>query len=112
MSWPTIDPGKMIHWGTILQQIASSDISGSTVVWTPLLSTWAEIDPVRGTDVINSGQITTQLFLTVKIRWQAGPRANMRWQGLNGTYVIQSIENPGERNILLVLNCLALGANQ
>lgn len=112
MTWPSIDPGEMVHRITILQQVRSSDISGTTVVWAPLLSTWAKIVPVKGTDVIKSGQITTQLFLTTTIFWQAGILPNMRVQSLHGTHEIQSIENPGERNILLVLNCLGLGANQ
>jgi SPP1 family predicted phage head-tail adaptor len=110
--WPQIDPGQMVHQVTILKQQQSSDISGTTTIWVPFVSTWAQIDPVRGTDVLRSGQATTQLFLTIKIRWQAGVLPSMRVQSLNGTYVIQAIENPGERNVILVLTCLGLGANQ
>jgi SPP1 family predicted phage head-tail adaptor len=112
MSWPSIDPGKLAHQITILQQTRSSDVSGTVAVWTPLLTTYAAIEPVRGTDIIRSGQATTQLFLTVTIRWQPSIQPNMRVQSNSGTYVIQSIENPGERNILLILNCLGLGANE
>ena len=112
MPWPSIDPGKLVQQITILQQTQSSDISGTVAVWTPLRTTYAAIEPVRGTDVIRSGQATTQLFLTVTIRWQLGVQPNMRVQSNSGTYVIQSIENPGERNILLILNCLGLGANE
>lgn len=102
----------MVHQVVILQQQASSDISGATTIWVPFVRTWAQIDPVRGTDVLKAGQDTTQLFLTIKIRWQSGIVPNMRVQSLNGTYVIQAIENPGERNVILVLTCLGLGANQ
>lgn len=109
--WPKIDPGQMVHQITILQQQVGTDISGAIVTWVPLVVAWAQIDPVRGTDVIKSGQDTTQLFLTVRIRWQSGILPNMRVQTLNGTYVIQAVENPGERNVILILNCLALGAN-
>lgn len=110
--WPAVNPGELVHWVTIQHQVQSSDISGTTVIWSPLVSTWAKIDPVRGSDVLRSGQATTQLFLAVTIRWQSGILPNQRVQAKNGTYVIQAIENPGERNILLVLNCLGLGANQ
>jgi SPP1 family predicted phage head-tail adaptor len=102
----------MVHWIALLQQSASSDISGTTVTWMPFLSTWAKIEPVRGTDVIKSGQITTQLYLTITMRWQTGILPNMRVQARHGTYVIQSVENPGERDVLLILNCVGLGANQ
>jgi head-tail adaptor len=111
--WPKIDPGEMIHQVTILQQQTAQDISGSGVQWVPFLTgVWAKIKPVRGTDVVKSGQDTTKLFLFVTIFWQPGIVPNMRVQSLNGTYVIQAIENPLERNILLVLTCLGLGANQ
>jgi SPP1 family predicted phage head-tail adaptor len=111
-SWPSIDPGKMVHQITLLQQQTVTDISGTTIRWVPFVRTWAQIDPVKGSDVLRSGQATTQLFLTVKIRWQTGVLPNMRVQSLNGTYVIQAIENPGERNVILILNCLALALNQ
>ena len=110
--WPSIDPGRMIHRVTLLQQTAGTDASGAIVRWTPFVTTWAAIDPVRGTDVIKAGQDTTQLYLTITIRWQSGVLPSMRVQGNNGTYIVQAIENPGERNILLVLNCVALSANQ
>lgn len=111
--WPQIDPGKMIHQVSILQQQTVSDASGTSIQWVPFVSpVWAEIVPIHGIDVVKSGQDTTKLFLTVRIRWQTGIMPNMRVQSLNGTYVIQAIENPGERNIILVLTCLGLGANQ
>jgi len=110
--WPTIDPGQMVHQITILQQQTVSDISGTAIAWVPFVATWAQIDPVRGTDMIRFGQDVTQLYLTVKIRWQTGIVPSMRVQSANGTYVIQAIENPGERNVILVLTCLGLKGNQ
>jgi SPP1 family predicted phage head-tail adaptor len=110
--WPSINPGEMIHYITILQSTRVTDASGSSIGWVPFIKVWAQIRPVRGTDVLKSGQDTTQLFLTVSIFWQPGILSNMRVQSGNGTYVIQSVENPGERNVILVLNCLALGLNQ
>jgi SPP1 family predicted phage head-tail adaptor len=111
-AWPQLDPGKMIHRVTILRQTTVTDVSGTATAWTTFVDTWAQIDPVRGNEVLKSGQDTAQLFLTVKIRWQTGILSSMRVQSLNGTYIIQSIENPGERNVILVLNCIALGLNQ
>jgi SPP1 family predicted phage head-tail adaptor len=82
------------------------------VQWTEFVKTWAQIEPVRGTQVLKAGQDTTQLFLTIGIRWQTGILPNMRVKSNNGTYTIQSIENPGERNVILILNCIALNLNQ
>jgi SPP1 family predicted phage head-tail adaptor len=110
--WPAIDPGRLIHRIAIQRQTTTTDISGTVVAWSDFVTTWAAIEPVRGLEVLRAGQDTTQLYLTVTIRWQSGILPNMRVRSSNGTYEIQSIENPGERNILLVLNCLALGNSQ
>jgi SPP1 family predicted phage head-tail adaptor len=111
-SWPSIDPGRMVHRITILKQTPGVDISGAVVTWSEFVTAWAAIDPVRGTDIIRSGQDTTQLYLTITMRWQAGILPSMRVRSNNGTYIIQAIQNPGERNVLLVLTCVALTANQ
>lgn len=113
MVWPQIDPGKLVHRITLLVEQEVIDITGSTTEWVPWLTTWAEIEPVRGTDVIRGGQQTTTLFLRVTIRWQAGILPDMRiLTDTNQNYIIQSIENPGERNIILTLDCVALSHNQ
>ena len=101
----------MRHQITILAQAAAIDISGSTVAMVPFVTCYAKIVHVRGLDVIKSGQETTQLFLTVSIWWQAGIVANMQVQALNGLYLVQSVENVGELDVVLILNCLAIGKN-
>ena len=112
MKWPTLDSGEMRHQITILGQVPSSDVSGSTVTMAPILTCYAKIEPVRGVDVIKSGQETTQLFLTLSIWWQAGIVANMQVQALNGLYVIEEIENVLEMDIVLKMNCIALGSSE
>jgi SPP1 family predicted phage head-tail adaptor len=110
-NWPTIDPGDLRNQISILQQTPSSDASGSTVTWGPFVTAWAKIDPVRGTDVLKSGQVTTQEFLVITMWYQPGILADMQVQAPNGLYVIQSVENLLEMDIVLRLNCLALGKN-
>ena len=111
MKWPTLDSGEMRHQITILGQVPSTDISGSTVAMVPLLICYAKIEPVRGIEVIKAGQDTTQLFLLISIWWQAGILPNMQVQALNGLYLIQSVENLLELDVVLKLNCLAIGKN-
>jgi hypothetical protein len=62
--------------------------------------------------VIKAGQVTTQLFLTISIWYQAGILADMQVQAMNGLYVIQSVENISELDVVLVLNCVALSQNE
>jgi SPP1 family predicted phage head-tail adaptor len=81
--------------------------------WTPLFSdVRAAIDPYRGTELIRSGQDVTQTFIIVTIRYIEGIAATMQVQAHSGTYVIQSIQNILERNRVLKLLCLGIGANQ
>jgi SPP1 family predicted phage head-tail adaptor len=108
-----LDPGQMVHQVTILGQQPVQDESGTSVQWVPFVTTWAQIDPVRGTDLLKSGQDTAQSFVTIKIRWQPGILANMRVQTLDGTFIIQGKpEDPGNRHVILILNCIGLGTNQ
>ena len=111
MKWPTLDSGEMRHQITILGQVPSVDVSGGTVAMAPLVTCYAKIEPVRGLDVIKSGEETSQLFLVISIWWQAGILANMQVQALNGLYLIQSVENLLELDVVLKLNCLAIGKN-
>src|SRR5277367_2107654 len=94
MVWPQIDPGKMIHWVTLLAETEVIGASGTSTKYVPFLQTWAEIEPVRGTDVLKAAQATTTLYLTITIRYQPGILPDQRVQSENGNvYIIQSIQN-------------------
>jgi len=109
--WPRIDPGAMIHRVTIQKQTPSSDESGPTVEYTDLYSVYAAIEVASASEVIRSGQIVSQVPILVKIYYQPEILANMRVVANNGTYLIQGTQNIDEMNIVLVLFCVALGAN-
>ena len=111
--WPSIDIGRMRHEVRIQSEIASgTDASGATTEWKDFTTARIAIEAVRGSDVIKSGQTTTQLFLTVAMWFQEGILPNMRIVHDNGsTYLIQSIENVLEMSVVLVLNCIGIGVN-
>jgi head-tail adaptor len=112
MTWPSINPGELRHLVTINQQQASSDASGNEVAMVELyLDVPAKCKIFKGTDVIKSGQQTTNTYLTVTIWFQPGILPNMQLQrkGDTVTYLIQSIDNLELMDIVLVLNCLAIG---
>lgn len=110
--WPSFDPGTLVHQVQLLRQQVGSGAAGANVSWVTFLTAYAAIEPMRGMDAIRAGQQVSQLTLTVTMRWQSGILPNMRVKSLNGTYLIQSIENIGERNIWLRMTCLGLGANE
>lgn len=103
--------GDLRHSVTLLQQSATTDEAGSVVNWVSFATVRAAIDPVSGMELIRSGVDVTQTYITVKIRYIPGVTAAMRVQAANGTYVIASVENVLERNRLLKLTCVGIGAN-
>jgi SPP1 family predicted phage head-tail adaptor len=108
MPWPVFDPGRMTHQVNIQKPTPGFDESGATIVWQTFLTCWAAIEPIRGTDVVRAGQITTQLYTTVTMLYQPGINASFRVSCAKGNFTIQSVENPLERDVLLVLNCVEL----
>lgn len=113
--WPTIDPGRFRHPITLLTPTTVTDASGLTVTWTagsPPVTTWADIEYVRGTDLIRAGQDATQTYLKVTAWYLAQFTAQSRIQTLSGNqYIIQAVENVQEMNEFMVLTCLGVGAN-
>jgi SPP1 family predicted phage head-tail adaptor len=114
--WPSIDIGALRHLITILKFASTSpptyDVAGPILEWIPVVTCNAAINPISGKDVIRGGQTTTQLNLAIAIWYQDGILPNMRVQSDNGSiYVIQSIENVLEMNVVLTLNCVGLALN-
>ncbi|SRR5229473_812539 len=113
--WPSIEIGRMIHRVTINQYGPTSppsfDAAGPIQKWTEFAQVWAAISPISGKDVIKGGQTTSQLFLSLAMWFMPGLQERMQIynQTTGTTYSIESIENVLERNVVLEVNCLALG---
>jgi head-tail adaptor len=115
--WPAIEIGALRHPVTIQSHGPSSpiayDAAGPVSTWNDFLTAMAAIDPVRGTDVIRGGQITTQLFLTIALWYQPGILPSMRVVSESGSiYVIQSVEDVMEMHKVLLLNCIGFNVNE
>ena len=111
-AFPSLQPGDLRHWITFMVQTVTDGQSGKVISWVPSSQgAWTKIEAVRGTDVIRSGQDVTQLFLTVSMWFQDGVKASMHILAPSGAeYVVNSVENVLEMDHILVLNCVALGA--
>lgn len=115
--YPTIDIGAMRHEITIQSEGVGSppviDASGVVVSPQTFVTATAAIDYVRGLDVIKGGQTTSQAFLSAAIWFQAGIIGGMKVINDNGsTYIVQSVDNVLEMDVVLILNCVGLGANE
>ena len=108
-----IPAGELRHSITILQPILTSDSTGNVITYQPFLcDIRAKIDPVRGIEMIRSGQDVSLVFIQVTIRYVPGINASMQVQAQHGLYTIESVQNVLERNRVLVLMCRALSPNQ
>src|ERR1035437_5843686 len=90
--------GSLRHQVTFLQQGTTSDVSGTSITWTDYCTARASVDPFKGAEVIKAGIDTSQVFITVKMRYRDDVDASMRLRAQHGTYIIQCIENLLERN--------------
>lgn len=115
-----VNIGAMRHQVTVLQLGAASppayDAGGPRQSFSPLLTDLAAgIEMIRGTDVIKGGLATTELYLQIMIWFQEAvqvlPAMRIKQQHNNSQYVIQSVENPLGLDVILILNCVGLGAN-
>lgn len=104
--------GELRHSITILAPTLTTDATGNVMTYTPFLTdVRAKIDPVKGLELIRSGQDISQTFITVSIRYVPGITSQMQVQAHHGLYTIRYIENVLERNRVLKLMCLALEGN-
>ena len=114
--WPVEDVGRLRHAITIQRQAVASppavDAAGPVMAWTDFLTgVMAAMEVMPGREVIRSGQVTSQLYVTVTMWYQPGVSSNMRVVGDNGSvYSILAVENVAEMEVVLQLRCLGLGA--
>ena len=108
MTWPTLNAGDLRHRVTVLEETVTANAAGTDTVLSPVISAWARIEPMKGTDIIRSGQDITQTPIIVSMYYDARVQPKMQLQVLNGRYAIQAIRNVLELNAVMELTCLAI----
>ena len=108
MIWPTLNAGELRHRVTVLAETTTVTAAGTDTLLSPVLSAWAKLEPMKGTDVIRSGQDITQLPVMVSMYYDARVQPKMQLQAHNGRYAIQAVRNVLELNAVMELTCLAI----
>ena len=108
MVWPTLNSGELRHRVTVLEETSTVNAAGTDTTLSPLISAWAKIEPMKGSDVIRSGQDITQIPVIVSMYYDARVQPRMQLQALNGRYAIQAVRNVLELNAVMELTCLAI----
>jgi SPP1 family predicted phage head-tail adaptor len=112
MTWPTLDPGELRHRVTVLKEAAIETAAGTDTALETVVSAWAKIEPMKGTDVIRSGQEITQIPVIVTMYFDSRVQANMQLQAPNGLYAIRAVRNVMELNAVMELTCVALAGSE
>ena len=94
------NPGLANTSITILQQGASTDVSGASIAWTIFSESWAEVKALRGTDAWKSGQFVSEKYMQVTMRYLPGLLSNMRITFLDSDGKTRTLQIQDQVNVL------------
>lgn len=98
--------GKLRHLIIIEESIPSRDSFGAEVSeWIQFAKVWADVSPVSGREFASFKQINAEITTKITIRYIAGITTEMRILFGDRVFEIDSVINPEEKNISLLLMC-------
>ncbi len=99
-------PGDLACQIVIQQAGTARDSFGQTVeTWGTFATVWAEILPLRGTELFTAQQFQSKITAKVRIHFLRGVSPKMRVLFGSRIFEIHNIINTTERNRELVLMC-------
>jgi head-tail adaptor len=117
-AWPHIEPGKKRHKIEIqAQSQTTQDTYGEPLAnWPAVLDCWAAIETINMREQFENGFVS-QVVHRISLDWpgknvtvKAGMRVVVHpWAGATASvYLIQTVENVEQRNLVMRLTCLEL----
>ena len=98
--------GRLRHRIVIEESIAGRDSFGAEVCeWIQFAKVWADVSPVSGRELASFKQINAEITAKITIRYLAGVTTEMRILFRDRIFEIDSVINPEEKNIYLLLVC-------
>ena len=98
--------GSLRHRVVIQQPVRSADGGGgASLVWSPVASVWAAVEPLSGQEKALYDGIEASLTHRVTLRYRAGLSPEMRFVHAGRSFDIAAIRNVEERNITLICLC-------
>lgn len=98
--------GNLRH--KIVIQTTTPTQSGSgalTDVWSTYATLRAEIEPKGGREFFDARQVNAEIDIVFNVRYYSGITPKMRVSWNSRTFDIQSVINPMERNIEMLIAC-------
>jgi len=98
--------GKLRHLINIEESRVSRDSFGGEVSeWIQFAEVWADVSPVSGREFTSFKQLNSEITTKITIRYLEGISTEMRILFRDRIFEIESVINPEERNISLILMC-------
>ena len=98
--------GRLRHRIVIEESIAGRDSFGAEVSeWIQFAKVWADVSPVSGREFASFKQINAEITTNITIRYIAGITTEMKILFGDRVFEIDSVINPEEKNISLLLMC-------
>jgi SPP1 family predicted phage head-tail adaptor len=119
MSWgiqvsrrtPTLNTGRLRHRINIVQVSPTQDSTGGQDLSVDVLyaNVWASVEAQSGGDSANGGGgFVSKTMHQIVMRYLPGIAAKMQVQFNGRQFQIESVQNPDERNKLLILQCVEI----
>ena len=98
--------GRLRHLIIIEESMVSRDSFGAEVCeWIQFAKVWAEVSPVSGREFAFLKQVNAEVTTKITIRYLAGLTTEMRVLFGDRIFEIESVINPEEKSISLLLMC-------
>lgn len=103
---PGMNTGNMKRKITIRSKTTAKDSEGFvSETWADFLTTWAEVEPLRGREYFQAAAINAENYVRFRIRYHTGINNTMRLIYNNRTFRIISVIDVNERHIEIQLMC-------
>lgn len=102
-----LNPGDMRHRIILEKPTKVPDSQGGfTTTWSTQATIWAYIEPMNSRELIQAQQAQLDITTKIKIWYRSDVKAEWRLKFGNRYFNIESIINPNESNIFLILICI------
>lgn len=110
-----MNPGRLRHRVTFDQPVVGQSSSGAqTITFTPYCDVWASVEPLRGKETLQAGQVAADMDTRIRVRWSSEtdcitPKWRARFNGI--IYDIKQVSQVAFANREIELMCQS-GLNQ
>lgn len=96
----SLTPGRYDQRVTFQERTSSTNDFGEDVpTWSDVAEVWARVEPLRGREFFQAGQMQSSAEVRITVRWRAGLDEKMRivWRGVPHEIVAPPIDVSGKQ---------------